>query len=225
MKILLLNFLILVPISLFSQVTNKLEVSDTIINVKKKLITELGDEMANRFAHLDSMKSKISFGLLSLENTLITNKKGNTHKLASMCQCRIIEGQLEIANAIGFMAGIANVIKIDISDSTYQTMLTYNTDGVKSHKFNPQDEFIEDIEVEIPKPKLILSQDSKFVHNATIKGILIGNTIDYYEQNNTQSGIEKVQMKVRSIFECKLIDYDKMLLEMKKKQELEEKGN
>lgn len=223
MKLLQIILLILLPISLLSQEVNKFEIADSIINVNEYLREEFGDEMMKQIEQMSSMNSPYSFGILELDNILETDENQEMEKVPGGCQCHMIMGKLEIANAVGFMAGIASVIEINLSDSTYQSKIHYHTDGMKTHKFNPDDEFIEDIAVLLKESKLEISPDSKFENNGIIKGKLIGKTDKYYEEDYNDKDYKEVQTKVLSIFECKLQDYGQMMIEMKKMKELEEK--
>ena len=156
-----------------------------------------------------------------LDNILDKKEDKKTEKLPGTCQCHMLMGKLEIANAVGFMAGIASVIEINIADSSYQSKILYITDGMKTHKFNPDDEFIEDIEVLLEESKLEISPDSKFENGKVIKGKLIGKSEKYYAQDYSGTGYKEIQTKVLSIFECKLEDYGQMMIDMGMEGELE----
>lgn len=219
MKLLQISLLIFLPISLLAQEANKFEIADSIIDVREIMKADLGDEINQRIEAMQSMEGMYSMGILELDN-ILDEKEEKMGKLPGTCQCHMMMGKLQIANAIGFMAGIASVIEINILDSTYQSKIYYNTDGMKTHKFNPDDEFIEDIEIILEESKLEISPDSKFVNEGIIKGRLIGTSVKYYEKDYSDTGYKDTQMKVLSIFECKLEDYGQMMIDMGMEGEL-----
>ncbi|MFK7773950.1 MAG: toxin-antitoxin system YwqK family antitoxin [Saprospiraceae bacterium] len=221
MKLFQISLLILLPISLLSQKANKFEIADSTINVKEIIRGEFGEKMIKQLEQLESIDSPYSYGIFQLDNILEEEETDQNNKFPGGCQCHMMMGKLEISNAVGFMAGIASVIEINLSDSTYQSNIHYNTDGMKTHKFNPEDEFIQDIVVLLKESKLEISPDSKFKNNRIIKGKLIGTTDKYYKQDYNNKGYKEIQTKVLSIFECKLQDYGQLMIEMEKLKELE----
>jgi hypothetical protein len=220
MKLLKISLLIFLPNALWSQVANKFEIADSIIDVKAIMKANFGDEMIQQMDALASMGGLYSMGILELNN-IVDEKEEKMGKHPGACQCHIMMGKLEIANAIGFMAGIASVIEVNLADSTYQSKIYFNTDGMKTHKFKPEDEFIQDIEVLLVNSRLEFSPDSKFEHNGIFKGRLIGTSVKYYEQDNSAKGYKEVQTKVHSIFECKLMDFEQMMIDNGMEGELE----
>lgn len=156
MKLLKISLLIFLPNALWSQVANKFEIADSIIDVRAIMKTSFGDEVMQQTDALKSMGGLYSLGILELNN-ILDEKEEKIEKIPGICQCHIMMGKLEIANAIGFMAGIASVIEVNLADSTYQSTIYFNTDGVKMHKFKPEDEFIKDIEVMLTKSRLEFS--------------------------------------------------------------------
>ena len=221
MKSFQVYLLILWSTYVFSQETNKYKIANSIIDVKEIIKTDLGLEVFKEIEAMNLSNSKYSVGILELDNIL----DGNGQKLGKLlggCQCHMMMGKLEIANAIGFMGGIASVIEINISDSTFKSTLSYNTDGMQTYKFNKEGEFITDIVVALERAKLEFSPDSKFEHDGILKGKLIGTSIKYYEKDNSSLGYKEIQTNVLSIFECKLTDYEKILKDNGKGDLLEE---
>ncbi len=221
MKIFQVCLLILLSTYVFSQETNKYKIANSIIDVKEIIKTDLGLEVFKEIEAMNLSNSKYSVGILELDNILDGNEQ-KLGKLLGGCQCHMMMGKLEIANAIGFMAGIASVIEINISDSTFKSTLSYNTDGMQTYKFNKEGEFITDIVVALERAKLEFSPDSKFEHDGILKGKLIGTSIKYYEKDNSSLGYKEIQTNVLSIFECKLTDYEKILKDNGKGDLLEE---
>jgi hypothetical protein len=195
MKLFQIILLTLLPISLLSQEGNRFEIANSVINVNEILREEFSGKMIKQIEQMSSMNSPYFFGILELNNILPKDKQ-EMEKVPGICQCHIIMGKLEIANSVGFMAGIASVIEINLSDSTYQSKIHYHTDGMKIHKFNPEDEFIEDIAILLKESKLEISPDSKFENDGIIKGRLIGTTGKYYEKDYNDKGYKEVKTKV-----------------------------
>ena len=221
MKLHQIIILIFLPISLIAQNGNKFEIADSVINVKELLQEQFGDEIINQVKKMELLGSPYSYGILQLDNLLEKKPTRNNEKIPGGCQCNMIMGKLQISNAVGFMAGIASVIEINISDSTYQSRIHYNTDGARTHKFKQEDEFIKDIVVPLEKSKLEISPDSKFKHNGIIKGKLTGTSIKYLEDKHNGKGFKEIRTNVLSIFECKLEDYEQMMKEYEMGDELE----
>ena len=112
MKIFQVCLLILLSTYVFSQETNKYKIANSIIDVKEIIKTDLGLEVFKEIEAMNLSNSKYSVGILELDNIL----DGNGQKLGKLlggCQCHMMMGKLEIANAIGFMAGIASVFSPD----------------------------------------------------------------------------------------------------------------
>jgi len=215
--------LILLPICLLSQEGNRFEITDSIINVNEILREKFGNERINQLEQLSSINSPYYGGILELDNILQKEKNIEQEEIPGSCQCQIMKGKLEIANAIGFMAGILNIIEVNLSDSTYQSKIYYITDGAKTHKFKPEEDFIQDIEVRLETSRLEISPDSEFNNHGILKGKLVGTSIKYCEKDNSKTGYREIQTKILSIFECKIEDYDQMMIEMEEIKKAQEK--
>lgn len=68
MKLLKINLLIFSPNALWSQVANKFEIADSIIDVKAIMKANFGDEMMQQMDALASMGGLYSMGILELNN-------------------------------------------------------------------------------------------------------------------------------------------------------------
>lgn len=224
MKLKIVILMLLIPLLLTAQERKRFALSDTVIPVNKILKKEFKGEKLKQIEQMESLKdSPYSFGILEIENILALgegNSKMYGQKILSSCQCHMILDTIEIANAFGFQSGVASIIKIHLPDSNFQSVLYHITDGVKEHKHNEGEEFIEDIVVELNDEYLEISPDSEFRHNGIIKGKLIGTSKNYYERDVTASGYKKVQTRVLSVFKCKLLDFTKEATEYERKRKL-----
>ncbi len=191
----------------------KFQFSDALLPVDSLLEKKFGSKKMNQIRKRSSLKVSI----LELQNSLKGTESPHNNSLLGICECHLMDGKLEIVNSVGFMSGIANVIEINISDQSYESKLHYRTDGIKMHKFNPNEEFIQNIVLPFKQSRLEISPDSKFTHLGIIKGRLTGETLVYYEQNDNEKGYKKLQKKVISTFECQLQDMNTLLLEIEKK--------
>lgn len=206
-----ISLVIILPFNLLSQEINKLTFLDSIIDVNKTLENEFGNEW---FQQSGQINKHNSLGILQFTDILNNSNEGQNYegkKIPGVCQCYSIDGIVEISNAIGFMAGIGNIININLEDSTYYSRIVYHTDGAKIHKNKPEEDFIESIQIILQSSKLEISPDSNFKHNGIIKGRIIGESYKYYERDNSDIGYKKVKTKVFSIFECQIEDVNTLL--------------
>ncbi|MDX1940910.1 MAG: hypothetical protein SFU99_10195 [Saprospiraceae bacterium] len=199
-------------LSLISQAQNKIEFRDTLSDYEKILNDNIDKEVLEMLDSLDFEKTSMGLGILEFINidSQSVDKKG--FKSHSICQCYKIQDTIFIANAIGFMAGLGSIIKINSIDSTYESSIFFATDDVKQHKFKENEELIADIEVPLERNNLLISKQSEFSNQKDIVGILEGVSIEFYEGNN------KVKLQVRSIFKCKFEDYNILLKKEGKKK-------
>jgi len=219
MKLVLFILLYILPISIFSQEKAILKYSDTIINVEALLYDEFGAERIKKLNQIKTSINTYSYGILELNNILENDENLNNQKILGNCQCTMAKQKIQISNAIGFRSGVSSVIEIDLESKAYESKIYYSTDGVKRHKFKTRKRFVANIIVPLNVTELVLSSDSKFEHNGIIKGVLTGTSIKYYEEETNEKGYKEVQLNVRSIFECKLKDFEMMKKELQSLKE------
>ncbi len=230
MKILRITlFLILLPFTICSQTSNKIEISDTVIDVRKLLIKKFGEEIIAKIQQLESIGNLDSYGIFEFKN--IIDKKTEYlneefSEVPSGCQCYLTDNRLQILNSKGFMAGITHNIEIDFRDSTFETQINFHTDGGELHKYNRKDDFIEDFELSLESAQLLISSDSEFTSNGLFKGKLIGTSTKYFEKEYSQNGdLKEIQLEVLSVFECKIQDHDMIKSNIEKKVEESKRQN
>lgn len=212
-------FLIL-PATLISQELNSFVEADTTIEVQELVIQEFGEELSNLLS-FDTIGNPYRPGILEVKNLLESkvNKNNNSQsRFIAICQCQMDSGKITLTQSIGFMSGLAIITEINLTDSTYFSIMAHHTDGVKVHKFFPEEEFIADIEVPLNETTLVLSPNLKFSDGSSITGKLTGTSQTYLEHAYTGKGYTEVQDRVVSVFECKLEDWENIRLQMEKRK-------
>lgn len=118
---------------------------------------------------------------------------------------------------------VGHTITLKPKGKTYQAQFFHYTDQVKIHKLRPEDDFIEDIQVDFSQVALELSPDSSLKPGGIIKGSLEGTTIPYYEIDGLGPKSKPIQYQIRSVFECRL-ESDMELREEAEMEDLEEEN-
>lgn len=212
-------FLVL-PATLISQELSSFVEADTTIEVQELVIQEFGEELSNLLS-FDTIGNPYRPGILEVKNLLeskVNKKNSSQSRFIAICQCQMDSGKVILTQSIGFMSGVAIITEINLTDSTYFSIMAHHTDGVKGHKFFPEDKFIADIEVSFHETTLVLSPGSEFSDGANISGKFTGTTQTYLEDAYTEKGSAEVQDRIVSLFECKLEDWDTIRLQMEKKK-------
>lgn len=208
--------LLLLPFAIQAQ--NRIEFRDTLNDYDKILKENIEEEVLTRLKSLDFEKTSIGLGLLEMNDILALSKEDQVLKSHSGCDCYRQNDTIFITNAIGFMAGIAHIVKINPNDSTYVSFIAFETDGVKQHKYLKDDkDFIANIEVQLEKSQLVITKDTKFSDWSYITGILNGISNSFYEQDtDSREGQTELKLKIKSIFRCRLKDFTKYIPTKKK---------
>ncbi len=209
--------LLFLPFVLFSQQANKIEFTNDKIDVIDSIRVRFGEELAEQIENMDfDIRSELTgrHAILHFYNLLEKDKNKAREEVPGACRCVLENEKIEIITAIGFLAGIANINYINLSDSTYKSEVHYFTDGEKTHKSKIEDAFVEDIIIPLEKVKLELSSDSNLEHLGMLKGRLIGNVKKHYAKSDNEKGYKAIEIGVMSVFECRLIDFERMMAEM-----------
>ena len=223
-KPLTLSILLFSPFILLAQPSAKLLFSKKVIKVKALIEQTFGPELEKRNAATKKMFGAATelenYGIFELRNLLDTSQHTEPIKVLSNAYCELLNGEISISNAIGFEMAVGHIVTLNPTDKTYQAHFFHYTDEVKMHKLHPEDDFIEDIQVDFSQVSLEFSPDSSFKPGGIIKGQLLGTTVRYYEKDGLVSNANPIQYQVRSVFECRLVS-DMELREGTEMEELE----
>lgn len=227
MKPLTLSILLFFPFVLLAQPSDKLLFSKKVIKVKALVEQTFGPELEKRNAATKEMFGTATqlenYGIIELRNLQDTSQHTKSIKVLSKTNCELLNGEISISNTIGFKMAVGHIVTLNPIDKTYRAHFFHNTDEVKMHKLHPEDDFIEDIQVDFSQISLELSPDSSFKPGRIIKGQLLGTTVRYYEKDGLESNANSIQYQVRSVFECRL-ESDIELREEAGMEDLEEEN-
>ena len=227
MKPLTLSILLFFPFMLLAQSSDKLLMSKKVIKVKALVEQTFGLELEKRHAAEKEMFGTVTelenFGIFEFRNLLDINQQTEPTKVLSKAYCELLNGELSISNAIGFKMAVGHTIILKPKGKTYRAQFFHYTDQVKMHKLRPEDDFIEDIQVDFSQVTLELSPDSSLKPGGIIKGQLHGTTIPYYEIEGLGPKSKPIQYQIRSVFECRL-ESDMELQEEAGMEDLEEEN-
>ena len=216
MKCFFYLFYLALPTLVFPQNNPSFQIIDTSFQVKQIWIDRFEhEELEYLLSSWDSMSSALqSIAFVEVESSMLGERKTiTTHQFRSLGNCVTWNKKTEIAYGVGFTHGLGISIFPDLMERSYIASLSLYADDTNMYKLSHNDSYAELIKLEFLESKLMFLTEPAFTHKQKIKGIFSGETVKYFEKDNSEHTFKEIQLKIKVYFQCKVEDFDKLIFD------------
>lgn len=209
-------YIISLPDRVHAQNPQKIDWIKHDFNFQDSMKTQFGNGVIKEMDKMSSNLEFFSLGLLQLSSPEIQKENTREDIFRGSCLCLLENDTLQVSNAIGFMAGIASVTKINTRTKLADSYIQLNSDGEKSDRLRWEDEYVADLKIPYIDYQVEILKKSRFSHGEFVSGRITGETVKYYNKSYSGKQDKELSLIVKSIFQCKVIEPSKIELELKR---------
>ncbi len=123
--------------------------------------------------------------------------------LPNVCHCQFKNDTIKISGGIFYGGGIGYQMKMTKDEFDGQIILASDS---KTHKKTKDGEFIKELYLSSKNQDIRFYDEPEFKLDSFLKGKIILTSEEYFTKSS--NGLEKDQMIMKILFECKLSEYD-----------------